>query len=80
MTHIGHDIRVALSDRVGPLHSDRVPPHHHLATHETAAGLGRRLVVLVLQETEATVLLLVVRLVVEDHFLKPLWRKETGVT
>ena len=69
---LGHDLWVWLCDRVGPLYGDGVSPHLHLPAHQAPPGLGRRLVVLVLQEAEAPVLLLVIRLVVQDHLLKAL--------
>ena len=64
--HLGHDLRVGVFDGVGPLHRNHVAPHLHLAAHKAAAGLGRCLVVLVLEEAETAVLLLVVWLVVQD--------------
>ena len=76
--NLGHDVWVWLSNRVSPLHSDGVPPHLDLATHQAAASLCCGLVILVLQETEATVLLLVVRLVVQYHLLETLCKMNTA--
>lgn len=64
--HLGHDLWVGVLDGVGPLHRHQAVPHLHLAAHEAAARLSGRLVVLVLQEAEASVLLLVVGLEVQD--------------
>lgn len=80
LAHLGHDLWIRLSHGVGPLHSDRVPPHLHLAAHEAASGLRGRLVVLVLQEAEASVLLLVIRLVVQYHLLEALCREDEEAT
>ncbi len=33
LANLGHDLRVWLSDGVGPLYGDRVPPHLDLAAH-----------------------------------------------
>lgn len=65
MAHLGHDLRVGILDGVGPLHRHHVAPHLHLAAHQPAASLSGCLVVFVLEEAEASVLLLVVGLVVQ---------------
>lgn len=64
--HLGHDLRVGVLDGVGPLHRHQAVPHLHLPAHQPAAGLSGCFVVFVLQEAETSVLLLVVRLEVED--------------
>lgn len=79
-TNLGHDLGVWLSNRVGPLHSDRVPPHLHFAAHQAAASLRCRLVIFVLQETEAAVLLLVIRLVVQYDLLETLCEIDNNIS
>lgn len=71
-SNLGHDLRVWLCNWVGPLYSNWIPPHLDLPTHKATAGLCCGLVVLILQETETTVLLLVIWLVVQYHLLKTL--------
>lgn len=62
--YLGHDLWVWVLDGICPLYSDHITPDLHLAAHQTAASLSRRLVVFILQEAKATVLLLVIRLVI----------------
>lgn len=71
-----HDLWIRFSDRVSPLHGDGVAPHLHLPAHQAPPSLSGRLVVLVLQKAEAAVLLLIVRLVVQNHVLKTLCREK----
>lgn len=72
ITNLSHDLWVWFSYRVSPLHSDRVPPHFDLAAHQATASLCRGLVVLILEETETTVLFLVIRLMIQYHLLETL--------
>lgn len=72
VNYLGHDFWVWVLNGVGPLHSDHISPHLHLAAHQAAAGLSCRFVIFVLQEAKATVLFLVVRLVVQYDIIQTL--------
>lgn len=74
-THLGHDLRIGVFHGVGPLHGHHVAPDLDLPAHEPAAGLSGRLVVFVLQEAEASVLALVLRLKVEDDVTEALCKE-----
>lgn len=63
--YLGHDLWVWVLNGVSPLHRDHIAPHLHLAAHQSAAGLSCCLVVFILEEAKASILLLVVRLVVQ---------------
>lgn len=76
LTDLSHDLWVRVLDRVSPLHSHYVAPDLDLAAHEAPPGLRCCLVVLVLQEAEASVLLLVIGLEVEDDVAEAFCRRQ----
>lgn len=75
-THLSHDLWVRVFHGVSPLHRHHVAPHFDLAAHEPAASLSSRFVVFVLEEAEASVLTLVLRLKVEYDVTETLWKTQ----
>lgn len=74
-THLGHDLWIGVFHGVGPLYGHHVAPDFDLPAHQPAASLSGCFVVFILQEAEASVLALVLRLKVEDDVTEALWKE-----
>lgn len=71
--HLSHDLRVRILDGVGPLHRHQDAPDLDLPAHQPAPRLSGGFMVFKLQEAKASVLLLVIRLMVQNDVVQAVW-------